>query len=79
MGSSQPRDGTQVSCIAGGSLPSEPPGKPPVYRGYMGQNILKDTKKHNLPDQTVKQMRIRGNCQQIRGVNKMEYTTLFGV
>ena len=24
----------------------------------MGQNILKDTKKRNLPDQTVKQMRI---------------------
>ena len=28
-GSSQPKDQTQVSCIAGGSLPSEPPGKPP--------------------------------------------------
>ena len=28
-GSSQPQDQTQVSCIAGGSLPSEPPGKPP--------------------------------------------------
>ena len=27
-GSSQPRDQTQVSCIAGNSLPSEPPGKP---------------------------------------------------
>ena len=27
-GSSQPRDGTQVSRIAGGCLPSEPPGKP---------------------------------------------------
>ena len=26
--SSQPRDWTQVSCIAGGSLPAEPPGKP---------------------------------------------------
>ena len=26
-GSSQPRDRTQVSCIAGDSLPSEPPGK----------------------------------------------------
>ena len=25
---SQPRDWTQVSCIAGSSLPSEPPGKP---------------------------------------------------
>ena len=25
--SSQPRDQTQVSCIAGGFLPSEPPGK----------------------------------------------------
>ena len=25
---SQPRDGTQVSHIAGDSLPSEPPGKP---------------------------------------------------
>ena len=24
----QPRDGTQVSCIAGRFLPSEPPGKP---------------------------------------------------
>ena len=27
-GSSQPRDPTQVSCIADGSLPAEPPGKP---------------------------------------------------
>ena len=27
-GSSQPRDQTQVSCIEGDSLPSEPPGKP---------------------------------------------------
>ena len=27
-GSSQPRDGTQVSCIAGDSLPAEPQGKP---------------------------------------------------
>ena len=27
-GSSQPRDGTQVSCIAGNSLLSELPGKP---------------------------------------------------
>ena len=27
-GSSQPRDGTQVSHIAGDSLPAEPPGKP---------------------------------------------------
>ena len=26
--SSQPRDWTQVSCTAGGSLPSKPPGKP---------------------------------------------------
>ena len=26
--SSQPRDWTQVSCIAGNSLPSEPPGSP---------------------------------------------------
>ena len=27
-GSSQPRDWTQVSCIAGGSLPAEPQGSP---------------------------------------------------
>ena len=27
-GSSQPRDRTKVSCIAGDSLPAEPPGKP---------------------------------------------------
>ena len=27
-GSSQPRDLTQVSCIAGDFLPAEPPGKP---------------------------------------------------
>ena len=27
-GSSQPRDGTQVSHIAGGFLPAEPQGKP---------------------------------------------------
>ena len=27
-GSSQPGDQTQVSCIAGSSLPAEPPGKP---------------------------------------------------
>ena len=27
-GSSQPRDQTQVSCIAADSLPAEPPGKP---------------------------------------------------
>ena len=26
-GSPQPRDQTQVSCIAGDSLPAEPPGK----------------------------------------------------
>ena len=26
-GSSQPRDGTQVSCTAGGFFPTEPPGK----------------------------------------------------
>ena len=30
-GSSQHRDGTQVSCTAGDSLPSEPPGKPKIY------------------------------------------------
>ena len=28
MGSSQPRDRIQVSCIAGGFLPAEPPEKP---------------------------------------------------
>ena len=28
MGSSKPRDQTQVYCIAGGFLTSEPPGKP---------------------------------------------------
>jgi len=28
MGSSRPRDGTKVSCMQVGSLPSEPPGKP---------------------------------------------------
>ena len=27
-GSSQPRDRTEVSCIAGRLLPAEPPGKP---------------------------------------------------
>ena len=27
-GSSQPRDGTWVSCIIGGSFAAEPPGKP---------------------------------------------------
>ena len=27
-GSSQPRDQTQISCIAGDSLPAEPQGKP---------------------------------------------------
>ena len=27
-GSSQPRDGTQISCIAGGFFPAGPPGKP---------------------------------------------------
>ena len=27
-GSSQPRDQTQVPCIAGEFLPAEPPGKP---------------------------------------------------
>ena len=32
-GSSWLRDRTQVSCIAGDSLPSEPPGKPPVLHG----------------------------------------------
>ena len=30
-GSSQPRDWTQVSCIAANALPSEPPGKPRQY------------------------------------------------
>ena len=29
-GSSQPRDQTQVSCIAGRSFTTEPPGKPPA-------------------------------------------------
>ena len=29
-GSSQPRDQTQVSCIAGGSLPAEPQGSPKI-------------------------------------------------
>ena len=29
-GSSQPRDETQVSCIAGGFFTAEPPGKPHV-------------------------------------------------
>ena len=29
-GSSQPRDQIQVSCIAGGSLPTESPGKPHI-------------------------------------------------
>ena len=37
-GSSQPRDGTQVSCIAGGSLPSEPPGKP-SYKSVPSLNM----------------------------------------
>ena len=30
-GSSQPRDGTQVSCFADGFFTSEPPGKPSFY------------------------------------------------
>ena len=36
-GSDQPRDQTQVSCIAGDSLPTEPPGNPsecPVKNGF---------------------------------------------
>ena len=33
-GSSQPRDQTQVSCIAGGSLPAEPQGKPMLYSRF---------------------------------------------
>ena len=32
--SSQPRDWTQVSHIAGDSLPAEPPGKPKILWGY---------------------------------------------
>ena len=36
-GASQPRDWTQVSCIAGGFLPSEPPGKP--IKVYMSHTI----------------------------------------
>jgi len=34
-GSSQPRDGTQVSCIAGDSFPAEPLGKPFQYSPFL--------------------------------------------
>ena len=30
-GSSQPRDRTHTSCIAGGFFTAEPPGKPHIY------------------------------------------------
>ena len=38
-GSSQPRDQTQVSCVAGDSLLSEPPGKP-MNIGVSGLSLL---------------------------------------
>ena len=36
-GSSQPKHRTQVSCIAGKSLPSEPPGKPQPGRNRISE------------------------------------------
>ena len=42
-GSSQPRDQTQVSCNAGGLLPSEPPGKPwesILYITFLNMNAM---------------------------------------
>ena len=36
-GSSQPRDRTQVSRIAGGSFPAEPQGKPMYITRYLNQ------------------------------------------
>ena len=39
-GSSQPRDRTQVSCIAGGFFTSVPPGKPSVLRDLEIDNRL---------------------------------------
>ena len=38
-GSSQPRDRTQVSCIAGNSLPAEPQGKP-KNTGFISTYLL---------------------------------------
>ena len=38
-GSSQPWDQTQVSCIAGDSLPSEPPGKLWVIHGVLSSEL----------------------------------------
>ena len=35
-GSSQPRDGTHISCIAGGFFTTEPPGKPPGIFAIIG-------------------------------------------
>ena len=39
-GSSQPRDRTHVSCLAGGFFPTEPPGKPKWQEGALSAQIL---------------------------------------
>ena len=46
-GSSQPRDWTQVSCIAGGFFTSEPPGKSQEFNVHM-KNIIKKKEKKNI-------------------------------
>ena len=38
-GSSQPRDQTCISCIAGGFLTTEPPGKPEKLIRYIEKGI----------------------------------------
>ena len=45
-GSSQPRDGTQVSCIAGDSLPAEPQGGPLSLRSFIKSREAPSIRNH---------------------------------
>jgi len=51
-GSSQPRDGTWVSCMWADALPSEPPGKPHVTKVVLKslQARLQQYMNRELPD-----------------------------
>ena len=48
-GSSQPRDRTHVSCIAGGLLLSEPPGKSPQFSDIIKFPLLGRKLRHTNP------------------------------
>ena len=47
-GSSQPRDGTEVSCIAGGSLPAEPQGNSSVCTNYIAFHIFQGWEENSM-------------------------------